>query len=81
VRGWTAADVVIAILLGGGWLAQVIVATQSSQDDLMRLSKLIVGAVVIAVSLRSFARHRWQRIDWLHFRPLRAPSQGARLTH
>jgi hypothetical protein len=74
VRGWRALDIVVAILVGGAWIA-MFGAVQAIKGRPWLLPALIVMMLAIAFALRLSAMHRWRNIDWLVCKLPRQPAR------
>ncbi len=69
-RGWTAGRIAGAIVLGLGWIAQMILMPPHSRGISPVIAPAILGiAVLLALLLRQHASKRWQSLDWHLTRP------------
>jgi hypothetical protein len=69
-RGWTAGRIAVAIALGLGWIAQMILLPPHSRGTSPVIAPAILGiAVLLALLLRQHARKRWHSLDWHLTRP------------
>ncbi|MGH8142742.1 MAG: hypothetical protein ACREU2_09525 [Steroidobacteraceae bacterium] len=79
VRGWVALDIAAAILIVVfGWGAAVMVPLFSGRPATPAMIAIVIVEAMGALGLRLTARRRWQRIDWLTFRPQRTATQALR---
>ncbi len=76
VRGWTGPAILGAIGLIGLWIGSLGVSRPDAADAATWVPVLIPGIAALAFALRTAARWRWQRIDWLLLRPIEAALPG-----
>jgi membrane protein implicated in regulation of membrane protease activity len=75
-KEWTATDILIAIGIILLWAAELLMALMGSPwTTLVPLLALQVASLPI---LRALAKRRWERIDWLICKPIRAATQSLR---
>ncbi|HET7131647.1 MAG TPA: hypothetical protein VFJ95_05330, partial [Gammaproteobacteria bacterium] len=65
----------VAFVASVAWGAWAAIADPQHTDWLARVT---ASQVVAAVAVRAFAIFRWQRLDWLEFRPVRMLHQRLR---
>ncbi len=71
VRGWTALDVILAIVLVGAWMTVTLLSVPAAKlGTTPPLMPIWIGAAALgALAFRQIGLLRWRRIDWLVCKP------------